>query len=342
MISRCAQIQPQIGADSLEGKLILDFYADAGGGSYYLDLFNQSRTLIGMDILDEEVSPNGNMLAYASAEQKSIVVRNALNKVVVTIPDPQELLTPILWLDDSRLLLDKRLGDIGNPMSPLPALEIYNLFTNDSTKWLSNYPNIDTAVNLGWRWRNHFVLNPQLSYLVYPIFEDFGPLVIWDVKNNQEIGRVNTWLAEPRFSPLGNQFVVSLAQGPLLNSRGTDLGIVGINGKITRLTYFTDNIDSDQKGYEWSPDGKQIAFLLKIGNKVSDVHNLAIISLETDQVINYCINGSSIIWSPDGKYILLNQDKTEGGNYAVYIVRIEDGVSWKISENSNADGWMVK
>jgi hypothetical protein len=342
MISRCVQIQQKTGAGILQGKVVLFFQANAGGGTYLLDLSSQTRSLIEKSTLDVAVSPDGESLAYRDVDRKSIVVRDVNGQVVLTIPDPEDLLTPIMWLDNNRLVLSKIQGNRGDPMAPLPSLEIYNPFTNEKQEWLSDYPNIYTAVNLGWGWGNHFVVNPQLSYLVYPIFEDFGPLVIWDIKNNQEVGRVNAWIAEPRFSPDGDEFVVPLAQGSLLNSPGTDLGIVGINGEITRLTYFTDNINSHQKGYEWSPDGKRIAFLLKLGSKASDVHNLAVISVDTHQVINYCINGSTIMWSPDGKYILLNQDIEEGENFAVYVIRLDDGVSWKISENSVAHGWMLE
>jgi Tol biopolymer transport system component len=100
---------------------------------------------------------------------------------------------------------------------------------------------------------------------------------------------------------------------------------------------------AEQKAYEWSPDGTKIAFFLKIGDEEPEVYQLAIIELITNKIINYCIEGMYVRWSPDGQYLLLTQDFYSGSRtHDAYLIRLEDGAAWKISEYFYVNGWMVE
>lgn len=333
MTCRCVQIQPIEGVVLPPGRAVL-----YGKGAYFLDISSQVMTKISNSAISAEVSPDGKWLAYDDVHRASIVFANAEGKEIAKIYDRDGLLTPYYWIDNERIIIIKQVkqGDTRVDRSLL----VHNPFTGEQQEWLpENYPNIYNYPELLWK----IVLNPQLSFLVYPVDADEGPIVLWDIEKKKEITRISTGLTEPEFSPKGDQFVVTVPQGSFLDSLGTDLFLVKTNGESIRLTYFTMENYAEQKAYEWSPDGTKIAFFLKIGDEEPEVYQLAIIELITNKIINYCIEGMYVRWSPDGQYLLLTQDFYSGSRtHDAYLIRLEDGAAWKISEYFYVNGWMVE
>ena len=319
-----------------------------------LDLSSQTRMLFSAEgAMYETVSPDGKLLAYNDVDNKSVVVMDADGQHVTEIPDPDEYLTPVGWLDNERLMVDKRRGERGNFMAPLPSLILFNPLTGEQQEWLPDYPNLYDDSNLRWGMMNHFVLNSELTYLVYPTWGEGGPLVLWNVEEGRDVSRLYFGSSrEPHFSPDGDRVVasappqydglVNIYDG-LPTVGGEELFLMGINGDLTRLTYFTTTSIVEQRDFAWSPDGKQIAFFLRIVGEGSDEYQLAVISLETRQVVNYCIPGLRPMWSPDGKHLLVNQDYDTGGEiFGAYLIRLEDGATWLLAKDAQASGWMVE
>jgi hypothetical protein len=343
MIRRCAKILSDSEMGTQPGKVIIDYQASGGGGTYFLDLPSHIRTLISQSTLNEIVTPNGNLLAFTDVDFHSIKIMNSDGQQIAAIQDPNELLTPVKWLDNDRLLLDKKQISSDNGTRLLPSLVIYNPITGDEQELFADYPNIyPYAGELRWEFMNYFIPNPQLSFVIYPINANGGPLVLWDTNKHQEVTQIEAGLMEPQFSPFGDQLVVTIYQGPLLHNNGTDLFVIRTDGSSKRLTYFSMDNYAIQKYYRWSPDAKQIAFMVKIGDKVTDEYQLALISVDSQQVINYCVGGEPPIWSPDSKFLLFDQGNSgSGSDSPVYVLRIEDGAMWKIAEHAYAEGWMI-
>jgi Tol biopolymer transport system component len=128
---------------------------------------------------------------------------------------------------------------------------------------------------------------------------------------------------------------------------GGNLFTLDTAGKLKRLTYLTTTHFSVEGFYSWSPDGKAIAFLLQISpdNKnISDVMpELSVLKMRMDQVTNLCLPGWGAEWSPDGKFLMINQGLNEQNrNNEVYLVDLEKKLAWKVAENAEGQGWMIE
>jgi Tol biopolymer transport system component len=103
-----------------------------------------------------------------------------------------------------------------------------------------------------------------------------------------------------------------------------------------------------------SPDGKKIAFWLHAQPSPYEEPQLAVLNLETQQVINYCIPGlhhgnthspvwSPAIWSLDSHYLaVLDQYEPNAGR--AILVDTRQGSAAQVAElipNGWPAGWMV-
>ena len=121
--------------------------------------------------------------------------------------------------------------------------------------------------------------------------------------------------------------------------------VVSQTGEKKRLTYFgTTYSAAAYYNVEWSSDGSQIAFMEQIGTidiPFSDaIPQLMVVDVESGDVTNYCVTGSSPIWSADGKYILITQ-RDEEKQYHVFLIDLQTAQAWEIAQDAYARGWMV-
>lgn len=96
----------------------------------------------------------------------------------------------------------------------------------------------------------------------------------------------------------------------------------------------------------WSPNGSKIAFWLpdKEGNTT-----LMVTEYATGNTVNYCIlnvlsapypiDVSKPIWSPDGKYLMVESRYTTDKN-KVLIVDLATNSAFPIAENASPVGWI--
>ena len=97
----------------------------------------------------------------------------------------------------------------------------------------------------------------------------------------------------------------------------------------------------------WSPDGDKIAFWLhdRKANSTLMVTDHAI-----GNTVNYCIlnvaaascpiSFSAPFWSPDGKYLMIENRYATGKN-KVLVVDPSNNSSFPIAENASPVGWMA-
>jgi Tol biopolymer transport system component len=102
--------------------------------------------------------------------------------------------------------------------------------------------------------------------------------------------------------------------------------------------------------YNWSPDGRYIAFWLIPESKKPDSANLAVLDTTNLEVVNYCLPGTikwygdlPPIWSPNSQQLVMEAEDREDANHnLVILVDIATGWAAQIAENLTPVGWMAK
>jgi hypothetical protein len=333
-----------------------------GESSFILNLPTGSKTFLGRT-LEATVSGNGGLVAYWDLDKTSVIVSDNGGNIIRVIQDSDEKLTPVHWIDDQRLLLSHRTGEMGGEYS-VESLMIMDLKTGNLQEWLPEYPSLDTwPSSVSWNIFSRFLFNPELTYLVYQAREEGSNwLILWDIEKKKEVTRVFGTHNDdtPWWSPDGKQFVTwGFPQYEFSNNLyftvndglpyvgGVDLFSVDQSGEIKRLTYFSTTKFAVESSTKWSPNGTAIAFMLQLAggneNILDVVPELSVLTLDTNQVTNLCISGYDLMWSPDGKYIMLNQGQNEGKERnEVYIVDLDQKLAWKVAENAEGQGWMTE
>jgi hypothetical protein len=163
--------------------------------------------------------------------------------------------------------------------------------------------------------------DPTLTRVVYAsAWADYSGIILWDLVKHQEITRLPAeWPWDtPLWNTDGSAFIISLPPQVLSQDgvrkiiddhfeylSGSEFFIVSREGEIRRLTYLTVINNIEEGAYSWSPDGKQVAFWMKTDKDPQ--WQLAIINIESGQIINYCVGGGDggypLIWAPDGQYL---------------------------------------
>jgi Tol biopolymer transport system component len=129
-----------------------------------------------------------------------------------------------------------------------------------------------------------------------------------------------------------------------------EIFIVENDGQVRQLTHLYDTfgmiltIDS----ISWSPDGKKIAFWLHDGQGNL---TLMVANSLTGEVKNYCILNATVtrfpidvsapIWSPDGKYLLV-ENRYTADKSKLLVVDLLNNIAFPIAEMQNAVGWMLE
>lgn len=362
---RCLQFQSS-SPPLLNGRLVLSGFRirptnemAVEGESYLLDLQSGERISLGYTRF-ETVSPDGKWLAYYDTEQEQVVIVDYEGRLIYQTPAPQRQLQPAYWLDNQRLLLDQSNQNLdGKPRD----LVILNPFTNERQEWHPDFPNQREA-NPDWLLHSNLVFNPALTHLIYPVYEEDLPIVLWNVQSEQVIREIywGSRSTMPRWSPDGRYFVTD---APLRSDRppsfinfedglpyqgGTELFLANLDGDVQRLTYFTVLQERRQSGYIWAGDGHGIAFYSLYWN--SRTPDLAYFDLDTGITVNYCatrplpedhlailIYPPDIVWSPDGDYLAVTFLDNEY-SYTVNLVELLSGDAWQIGEDLSVMGWM--
>ncbi|MDR3574614.1 MAG: hypothetical protein P4L50_12170 [Anaerolineaceae bacterium] len=257
------------------------------------------------------------------------------------------------WLDDQRLIFPLIST---NHAQPYPMVVI-NPFTGSHTQLSSNYPGLQrspagTATYMEFDYSD-VVYDPSLNLVVFPEVGVNSYYVVWDRQRGSVVAKVEDHEGVdhyPLWSSDGKQLAVVVnEQEDPTKSIQDDWFRVSRAGQVDRLTHFADYFNHDEIGAaNWSPDGQKLAFWLKTEIGACSGQNLAILDVQTHQVIDTCVPGSSFygeavppVWSLDSRYIAVQNHENDTTH--IILVDIEQGWASYLpgADRSQPIGWLV-
>lgn len=301
------------------------------GNSSIIDTANQS-------VWDVEVSPDRSILAYSwfnnTTAKWELVLINSAGSLQEVAWSSEQGFGFQNWLNDHQLVIlhDSNYvivdpyqdSELSFPPAKFPE---FNLYHSDS----------------------YVSFNPRLSKAIYRN----GKINVFDLNLNT----INTRMKDGYdrtpivgWRPSYEQAAIVSSIPAEQNSHGLpdEIFILEKDGQVKQLTHLYDafrlplTIDS----LSWSPDGSKIAFWLhdKDGNTT-----LMVTDYGTGNTVNYCILNvlgasypisiSKPVWSPDGKYLMVENRYATDKN-KVLIVDLFSHSAFPIAENASPVGWM--
>jgi len=142
---------------------------------------------------------------------------------------------------------------------------------------------------------------------------------------------------QPSWSPDGKKIAINIQRG---FDKAPILAVIDLeSGNMKTI--------GEGGGPAWSPSGEWIAFIGHSGETCMLVHpdgtgSKALIEAKSS-VFSYRRFGHTVVWSPDGKKLLLNKLTNDAGKLDVMLVDIETGRSTTALKNSApVFGWVSR
>lgn len=213
-------------------------------------------------------------------------------------------------------------------------------------------------------WGASTIFDSTLSFVVYPIYKNSEMhYVLWDINKAKQIASVKEsghsfW---PKWSPDSKQVAV-VQNTKEMYGELNEIYLLNTVGGVQQATAFQDVFPYTSIHIPvWSPDGRYLAFLMS-NSYPYDFARLVILDVQTGKLDLYCHtvdpypqrggdpmrlgyvdvqkNVSIPIWSPDGKYILLEDWQLQDGTSKTYLVDRENHQIWLFSSNARPAGWL--
>lgn len=365
------------------GIVILDRVNSGGhdkGGTLSLDMATGATTQINLERegqLYHIVSPNKDLLAYKSvmfnAEgdliRNELIIADTAGRRLKAISWEKEWLTTVAWLDNERLIINLLLtSEESFGKEPLTLIAL-NPFTDERQILKPDFPKfLDRYSILFPAWQGWYgvVYDPTLNFAVYPYLfgndNEMYTYALWDLSKQELVTSLEDTFAAfsalsdrypmPHWSPEGSQFVF---EGMLetSNPMKSELYRVTVDGQVEQITHLAPIANVQDSNFSWSPDGKHIAMFLNTwGTQDEEKARVAVLNMETLDVIDYCISltyggegfggrdPSSPVWSPDSKQFLV-VDWYKRDYQRLILIDIEKNTAVEIPENMEPVGWMV-
>jgi hypothetical protein len=299
------------------------------------------------------VSPNGNFLAFDKAmfegskvKSQPIIIIDSDGNPLTTIDD-QEGGYGFEWLDEENLLINSPVGN--NP------LILFSPFTH-KRKIIEPFPTesirlFDSELIYSWGFYAYhkIVYNKDLTRALYAFSGGSGPSVaIHNMTTNKDMAIFPTNEAfgvSPKWSTDGNKVAIGLNTNSSARTDTANYGVykyeIFVINRDGEKLYSTNLASLSESIYistlSWSPDNSHIAFWYTTNDEnINDNLELAVLDLNTKVIKNYCMmkdvedhawkrNDVSPIWSPDGKYLLveINDNNQNPRTIIVDIIREE-------------------
>jgi hypothetical protein len=311
------------------------------------------------------VSHDFKNLAYKEdntvANLSKLIIVTADGKPIKSIAWKPDWLNIIGWADDVHLWIAQRQGYPA-------AMALYNLSTDTSQVFLSNYPEIYLSAPPYLQWSGNSVSGTIYDQSRTRVFyfsaqENKYFIVLRDLQNDKELLRQqigNFGGHTPIWSPDGMQVVGNFVlddQGILPSEDLEDLYAVTKDGSIHPLTNFSRHFEKSVFAFSnWSPNGDSVAFLINLQpyqypfsypDQGTDIfYRLGILDLNTLNTTNYCLPGENSyppIWSPNGNEIAISYhySATPPVKSHAYIFNIAQKAVIRIGEDVIPQGWMI-
>lgn len=303
-----------------------------------------------------EVSLDGKHILYIHYS-----VSTKEDRLVIATADGQPIWSKVIsgyawqWFDNERLI-NLEFSDDGKH-----TLSLLNPLTGETQPLQSDF--LDPALFNGEWYSNWSILNsydPTLTRVIYPEIGSHAkqeyPIILWDNEADQVVTRLMTldaWGGTPLWTPDGKQVVIATSTH-LGQLERIEFFVISRDGVVKQLTHFADYFEKIDilNNYRLSPNGKLVAFWIEARPSLYDGRQLAVLNLETGEVVNYCIKGdpfadnamgpSEPIWSPDSTQLLVISRIPEDTKVRrVIMVDIANNYAAQIDADMEPVGWMV-
>lgn len=362
IIQNCLATQPNLPDKFKErGVILFETYGPkvSNSVSFYDFQTGKLTQKNGRNYRDVSISPNRTMFAYENRDLKQLDIFSSDGKKIKSVALRKYWAGIAQWLDNQQLVIVMEEPEPSEEKFALlvktpRTVVIVNPFTNQVQIFPANYPNIDLAEKFGWDQGTTTVYDPTLTRVVYPGELDQGHngYTLYNIPDKKKLAQIPNprWVGRrPVWSPDGSQFIVM----------GDDeFYLVSYDGKISRLTHLNPgfNFETREGGrfeptyYNWSPDGKNIAFWLEASE--TNRRTLAILDIETGKVTDTCITAGYApgnittvpypVWSPDGKSLVVAANyERDDDEYDVLAVDLQNDLAYKITRNVFPVGWLI-
>jgi len=169
---------------------------------------------------------------------------------------------------------------------------------------------------------------------------DGDALLVFDVRT-QKIARATT--------PKGIWYQASLSWSPDGKKLAFQIQRSEERSTIAVLDLSSGQVQTLGDGYEpsWSPDGNWIAYYASSGQKCMLMHpdgtGTRAVKTLGGRLFGCRVFGWRVVWSPDGKQLLLNQMKGDGPDLDVILLNIDSGRSVVKKKNAlPVFGWATE
>ncbi len=371
MVRECLSLSPAfVQGGAPEGQLVLssgDWFEDVW---LYTPASGEQRPLTedAQSFSGVFVSPSGQWVAFlqgaASGSGVELVVADATGQPQWTWPWPAEWRQLAGWLDDDRLLISRPRSDEPYALSDdLITFEIASGVETPLPADFQGFVNTDYYPGSGWEtldW-SRLIFNAALERVAFP--GEAGSLVLWDVTANRPITRLaaaESVRVQPRWAPDDQRLVYAGPAARAYPQQGEtyyqdELFQVTADGAVTRLTHLNEGYtEVSFSRFGWSPDGRYIAAaVVALPNQdpglypapySPDDFRLIVLDTQTLVLVDYCIPANPLyapVWSPDGRYIAVEDRIGDDAPSHLYIVDVTQGVAVEVLTGYSLLGWLA-
>jgi hypothetical protein len=320
---------------------------------YLYNLDTETNTKIGDEVFGAHISPNQKYMYYRDCLDTDCNDVIAAVQGTISSTSSDEEWAFFRWIDDTHAELNHR-------TEPYNSILILNPFTEEKETINLNLTNPFYSPGLQFPWFDN-AINATLNQIIYFDTESIGRVILWDIPKS----KILAWLPYPvpyspmpvvgfdyfnSWSPDNSQFVIN---SPISNSIAADDGnpaveelfTISREGQVSQLTQLGNKYDLTRfYDMRWSPDGRYIAFWLRMSENRNDVIGdlpayMMIIDTVTNEAENYCISSISpypLSWSPDGTQVLV-----QIVDHGLYIFDRSTNLLMQVNVDMNPEGWMV-
>lgn len=320
MIFKPVEIIPSLPAGVRpSGALVL-----AGPNSFLLHFDDTLR----LEPLEESdclsTSPDGQWLAYCNGRRLYIESADRQQQNMIWLEYNLIEFGAHLWVNKQQMVFSS-LKEYENGIHPVVVVDP---FTGRHVQSPIDFPGFNGSIcgpGGGTYQLNYapLVYDPSLTLIVYPDMESNpANIVLWDIQAEKALAKIEEGICfgnYPLWSPDGLRFVVAnylKGSKPTTGEAIEEWASVSREGQVEWLTHFADYFEEVEiEDANWSPDGQRVAFWLRTKpelcqNEKQDWVNLAVLEIQTQHVINYCVSGDAFsapapVWSLDGRYVAI-------------------------------------
>jgi hypothetical protein len=311
-----------------------------------------------MEPLEKDVgclstSPDGQWLTYCDGRRMNIESANHQQQNSIWLEHSLIEFGIYLWVNNQQMVFSS-LNEYKNGAHPIVVVDPSTGKHMQSPIDFPGFAGGYCGPSQGVRYQFNIaplVYDPSLTLIVYPDMGDPSYIVLWDLQAGKALAKIEENICfdnYPLWSPNGQEFVVAVNRSE--KKWLEDWVSVSREGQVEWLTNFASHFEDinieqlDIMLANWSPDNRRVAFWLDsipdlCSNEQPYQAYLALLDVDTQQVINYCFSGAGDppVWSLDGRYTAIRKFDDQGVSQ-VLLVDLEQGWAAPIA---GPDVWPV-